>query len=334
MPLARVLRRPDVTRVALLDDFQDVGRTMGPWSRLGDRVSVEAFTEPIRGEDELVAALEPFEVIVAMRERTAFPRSLIERLPKLRLFVTTGMVNASVDFDALRERGVTACGTGAGGAATMELTWALLLAVSRHVCEEDRMMRAGGWQHTIGTELDGRTLGLVGLGRIGGLMVPVAHAFGMKVIAWSQNMTAADARAHGAERVEKEALFASADFVSIHYKLSERSIGIVGEAEIAVMKPTAFLVNTSRGPVLDERALLAALRSGDIAGAALDVFDDEPLAREHPLRSAPRTVLSPHTGYVARGAYERWWPEVVENVEAFLDESPVRVLGEATPSRR
>jgi phosphoglycerate dehydrogenase-like enzyme len=323
-----------VTRVALLDDFQDVGRAMGPWSRLGDRVSVEAFTEPIRAEDELVAALAPFEVIVAMRERTAFPRSLIERLPKLELFITTGMVNASVDFDALRERDVTVCGTGAGGAATMELTWALLLAVARHVCEEDRMMRAGGWQHTLGTELDGRTLGLLGLGRIGSLMVPVARAFGMNVIAWSQNMTAADARAHGAERVEKQALFADADFVSIHYKLSERSVGIVGAAELALMQPTAFLINTSRGPLLDEHALLAALHNGDIAGAALDVFDEEPLPREHPLRSAPRTVLSPHTGYVARGAYERWWPEIVENVEAFLDESPVRLVGGASGTRR
>jgi phosphoglycerate dehydrogenase-like enzyme len=230
--------------VALLDDFQDLGRTMGPWSRLQGRVAVEAFNEAILGEDRLAATLAPFEVIVAMRERTPFPRSLIERLPKLRLLITTGMHNAALDFDALAERGVTVCGTTSGGASTVELTWALLLAASRHICEEDRAIRNGGWQHTIGPELEGRTLGLLGLGRIGAMMVPVARAFGMRVIAWSQNMTASDASAAGAERVEKEDLFRRSDFVSVHYKLSARSVGIVGAEEIAWMKPTAYLINT------------------------------------------------------------------------------------------
>lgn len=314
-------------KVALLDDFQDVGRTMGPWSRLGDRVEVTAFPDPIHGEDALAETLAPFEVIVAMRERTAFPRSLIARLPNLRLLVTTGMANAAIDLDALREQGVTVCGTGSSGASTLELTWALLLAVSRHLCEEDRGVRDGDWQHTIGPELGGRTLGLVGLGRIGRQMVPVAQAFGMEVIAWSQHLTAADARAVGAEYVEKEELFARADFVSIHYKLSERSVGIVGAAELGAMKPTAFLINTSRGPLLDTESLLVALREGRIAGAGLDVYDEEPLPREHPLRSAPRTVLTPHIGYVATGTYERWWREIVEDVEAFLEGDPIRVLG-------
>jgi phosphoglycerate dehydrogenase-like enzyme len=318
--------------VALLDDFQDLGRTMGPWSRLQGRVAVEAFNETIAGEDQLAAALAPFEVIVVMRERTPFPRSLIERLPKLRLLITTGMHNAALDFEALAERGVTVCGTTSGGASTVELTWALLLAASRHICEEDRAIRDGGWQHTIGPELEGRTLGLLGLGRIGAMMVPVARAFGMQVIAWSQNMTASDASAAGTEHVEKEALFRRSDFVSVHYKLSARSVSIVGEREIARMKPTAFLINTSRGPLVDQDALLAALHDGRIAGAALDVYDEEPLPHDHPLRSAPRTVLSPHIGYVASGPYERWWREIVENVEAFLDGEPVRLIGAGAPS--
>jgi phosphoglycerate dehydrogenase-like enzyme len=265
-------------------------------------------------------------VIVAMRERTAFPRSLIERLGNLRLLVTTGMANAAIDTQALCERGVIACGTTGSSPATLELTWALLLGVSRHLCEEDRTIREGGWQHTIGTELAGRTLGLVGLGRIGSAMVPVADAFGMHVIAWSENLTADGAHAAGTERVEKQELFARADFVSIHYKLSERSRGIVGTREIARMKPTAFLVNTSRGPLVDTQALLDALHEQRIAGAALDVYDEEPLPPAHPLRSTPRTLLSPHLGYVASSAYERWWREIVEDVEAFLDGDPVRVI--------
>jgi phosphoglycerate dehydrogenase-like enzyme len=316
-----------MTKVALLDDFQDVGRAMGPWSRLDGRVEVTAFTDSILGEDALADTLAPFEIVVAMRERTAFPRSLVERLPNLRLLVTTGMGNAAIDLAALHERGVTVCGTGSSSASTLELTWALLLAVSRHLCEEDRSVREGGWQHTIGPELAGRTLGLVGLGRIGSMMVPVAAAFGMKVIAWSQHLTREDARAAGAERVEKEDLFARADFVSVHYKLGERSVGIVGAAEIAVMKPTAILVNTSRGPLVDDDALLVALVQGRIAGAGLDVYDQEPLPADHPLRSAPRTVLTPHIGYVATGLYERWWREIVEDVEAFLGGDPIRVIG-------
>jgi phosphoglycerate dehydrogenase-like enzyme len=316
-----------IVKVALLDDFQRLGRTMGPWSRLGERVEVTGFSETIAGEDALAAALQPFAVIVAMRERTAFPRLVVERLPNLRLLVTTGMANAALDLEALRERGVTVSGTEGFSQSTMELTWALLLAVSRHVCEEDRAVRQGGWQHTIGPELAGRTLGIVGLGRIGRQMVPVARAFGMEVIAWSQHLTAAEARDGGAEAVAKEELFARSDFVSIHYKLSERSVGIVGAQELGAMKARAFLVNTSRGPLVDLQALLTALNEGLIAGAALDVYDEEPLPPDHPLRSAPRTVLTPHIGYVARGIYERWWPQIVEDVEAFLDGEPIRVLG-------
>ncbi len=315
-----------MVKVALLDDFQDVGRTLGPWQRLGEAVAVTTFTEAIKGVDELARALEPFEVIVAMRERTAFPRELIARLPKLRLIVTTGTSNAAIDRDALRDHGITLCGTTIGLAATLQLAWALLLAVSRHVVAEDRAIREGRWQHTIGPELDGRTLGLVGLGRIGSAMVPIARAFGMDVIAWSEHLTDVRAREAGAVRADKRELFERADFVSIHYRLSDRSRGLVSTAELAAMKPTAYLVNTSRGPIVDTDALLAALREGRIAGAGLDVYDEEPLPADHPLRSAPRTVLTPHIGYVSIGTYESWWEQIVEDVEGFLAGTPIRVI--------
>jgi phosphoglycerate dehydrogenase-like enzyme len=315
-----------MTRVALLDDFQDVGRTLADWDRLGDAVEVTPFTAAIKGLDKLERTLAPFEVIVAMRERTAFPRELIARLPNLQLIVTTGMVNAAIDLDAARESGVTVCGTTGFSASTLQLTWALLLAVSRHLVAEDRAIREGGWQHTIGPELDGRTLGLVGLGRLGSAMVPIARAFGMEVIAWSQNLTDVQAQEAGAKRVSKRELFERADFVSVHYKLSERSQGLIGAEELQAMKPTAFLINTSRGPIVDTQALLAALEDGTIAGAGLDVYDEEPLPADHPLRSAPRTVLTPHIGYVSTGTYEAWWPQIVEDIEAFLAGSPVRVV--------
>jgi phosphoglycerate dehydrogenase-like enzyme len=324
-PEPTFVRDGEPLAVALLDDYQDVGRTLGPWSRLDGRVSLEAFVRPLARE-RLVATLARFDAIVAMRERTPFDRALVEGLPRLRLLVTTGMHNAALDLDALGERGVTVCGTEADGSTTVELTWALLLALARNVCEEDRSLRAGGWQHTLGAELRGRTLGLIGLGRLGRGMVPVARAFGMEVIAWSQNLTPAAARAAGAVRVEKDELLRSADFISLHYKLSPRSIGLLGARELALIKPTAFVINTSRGPLIDERALLGALHDGRIAGAALDVYDREPLPEGDPLRSAPRTVLTPHIGYVARGTYERWWPEIVEDVAGFLDGSPLRVI--------
>jgi len=314
-------------KVAVLDDYQAVARQMGPWQRLGSQIELTVFTEVIAGRPDLAELLEPFEIVVAMRERTLFPRGLIERLPNLRQLVTTGPFNAAIDLEAAAEQGVTVSATGFSMASTFELTWALMLAVSRHIVEEDRSLRAGGWQHTIGPELSGRTLGLVGLGNLGKMMVPVARGFGMDVIAWSQNLEAAEAEAAGARAVSKVELFSESDFISVHYKLSERSRGVVGVAEFAQMKPTAFLVNTSRGPLVDENALVEALRSGSIAGAALDVFTTEPLPLDHPLRSTPRTVLSPHIGYVATGHYEGWWNDVVEDIESFLNGAPMRVIG-------
>jgi phosphoglycerate dehydrogenase-like enzyme len=273
----------------------------------------------VRDTDDLVAALAGAEVVVAMRERTRFDAERLARLPDLRLLVTTGMANAAIDLDAAAANGIVVCGTGGRPRHTVELTWALILALLRSVPAEDARVRAGGWQHTLGTELDGATLGLVGLGRIGSAMVPIARAFGMDVVAWSRNLDAAHATKVGAEAVSKGELFGRADVVSVHYKLSPRSEGIVGAAEIGAMKPTAYFVNTSRGPLVDTAALLRALHDGAIAGAALDVYDREPLPPDDPLRSAPGTVLTPHLGYVTRENYRVFFADVVEDVEAWLD---------------
>jgi phosphoglycerate dehydrogenase-like enzyme len=312
--------------VALLDDYQDVGRALGPWDTLGDAVEVTAFRHHIADDEALIAALEPFEVIVAMRERTPFGRARLERLPNLRLLVTTGRANASIDVGAARALGVVVCGTDGLAAATYELTWALILAVTRGVVAEDRAMRAGGWQHTLGIELAGRTLGVAGLGRLGRQVARIGQAFEMRVIAWSQNLDTARAEAIGVEAVSKERLLGESDVLTIHLKLSDRTRGLFGTDELALMKRSAYLVNTSRGPIVDEAALVSALRGGTIAGAALDVYDLEPLPADHPLLSAPNTVLTPHIGYVARSNYEVFWRDVVEDVGAYLAGAPVRVV--------
>ncbi len=314
------------TPVAVLDDYQGVAEALGPWDELGDAVSVTAFRDHVDDDDELVTLLGAFEVVVAMRERTPFPAHRLERLPNLRLLVTTGMANASIDVAAARRQGIVVAGTGGLSAPTAELTWGLILAVTRHVCAEDRRVRAGGWQRTIGPELSGRTLGVLGLGRLGRRVAAVAQAFEMDVIAWSQNLRSEDAAELGVEAVSKEDLFRRADVLTIHTRLSDRTRGLVTAAELALMKPTAYLVNTSRGPIVDEAALLAALNDGTIAGAALDVYDIEPLPAGHPLRSAPNTVLTPHLGYVSEGSYEVYFREAVEDIAAFLDGEPVRVL--------
>jgi phosphoglycerate dehydrogenase-like enzyme len=280
---------------------------------------VETLTEPVADTDALVAALAGAPVVVAMRERTRFDAERLGRLGDLRLLVTTGMGNAAIDLSAAAANGVVVSGTGGRPRHTVELTWGLILALLRSIPAEDARVRAGGWQHTIGTELDGATLGLVGLGRLGSAMVPVARAFGMDVIAWSRNLDAARAAEAGAEAVAKEDLFRRADVVSVHYKLSARSEGLVGAAELASMKPSAYFVNTSRGPLVDTDALLRALHDGAIAGAALDVYDREPLPPDDPLRTAPRTVLTPHLGYVTRENYRAFFADVVEDIEAWLD---------------
>jgi len=313
-------------RVAILDDYQQVALACGPWDRLADLVDVSAFPDHIAADDELVARLSGHEVVVAMRERTPFPRARLERLGDLRLLVTTGRANAAIDLDAARELGIVVCGTAGLAAPTAELTWALILAVTRRVCDEDRAIRTGGWQHTIGPELEGRTLGVMGLGRQGSRVAAIGRAFGMRVIAWSQNLRAEDAAAEGVDAVSKETLLAEADIVTLHLRLSDRTRGLIGADELATMKPGAYLVNTSRGPIVDEAALLQALHAGTIAGAALDVYDVEPLPAGHPLRSAPNTVLTPHLGYVSTGSYDVYFAGVVEAIEAYLAGSPVGVL--------
>jgi phosphoglycerate dehydrogenase-like enzyme len=316
----------DQPRVVVLDDYQRIALESGPWDRLAGRCAVDTLTEHVAATDALVAALEGAEVVVAMRERTPFDADRLGRLPDLRLLVTTGMGNAAIDLDAAARNGVVVCGTRGRPRHTVELTWGLILALLRAIPAEDARIRACGWQHTVGTELDGATLGLVGLGRIGSAMVPIARAFGMDVIAWSQNLDAPRAAAAGTEAVGRDDLFRRADVVSIHYKLSDRSRGIVGRAEIAAMRPTAYLVNTSRGPLVDTAALVEALHDGAIAGAALDVFDREPLPPDDPLRTAPRTVLTPHLGYVTRENYRVFFADVVDDIAAWLDGRVERLL--------
>lgn len=312
-------------RIAILDDYQGVALSSADWASLGAE-EVVPFHGHIPDTPDLVAELRPFDVVVAMRERTPFTAERLRLLPDLRLLVTTGMRNASIDVAAAAAAGVTVCGTGGSAAATPELTWALILSLVRHVPEEDRRMREGGWQRTIGFGLHGRTLGIIGLGNIGRRVAEIGRVFGMEVLAWSQNLPGTAADEAGAVAVSKDELFAESDVITVHYKLSDRSVGLVGARELGLMKPTAFLVNTSRGPIVDTDALLAALRSGAIAGAGLDVYDEEPLPGGHPLRSAPRTVLTPHLGYVTDDGYRKFYGDAVEDIAAFTAGRPVRVI--------
>lgn len=315
-----------MTRVAVLDDYQDVAESLADWDSLPDGTEVVFFSYHLTDEDALVERLAEFDVVVLMRERTAFPRSLISRLPRLKLIVTAAMRNVAIDVDAARDRGVVVSGTEGSGGATLDLTWGLILALLRHVPAEDAALRAGRWQTTLGEGLAGKTLALMGLGRLGSGVARVGRAFGMDVIAWSENLTAERAAEVGATRVERDELFAAADVLSIHVVLSGRTRGLVGAKDLAAMKPTAYLINTSRGPVVDETALIDALRSRQIAGAGLDVYDIEPLPMSHPLRSAPHTVLTPHIGFVTRETYREWYGGAVEDIAAFLSGKPIRVL--------
>ena len=314
-----------VTRVAILDDYQDVARRLADWKSLPAEVVV--FRDHLSDESKVAARLADFDVVVAMRERTPFPRSLFERLPRLRLLVTTGMRNASIDLRAAADRGVVVSGTAGLPSPTAELTWALILALVRHVPREDRATREGRWQETLGTTLKGRTLGVLGLGQLGSRVARVGKAFEMDVIAWSQNLTAVRATAVGATLAgSRDELLARADVVTIHLVLSDRTRGLVGARELGLMRPTAYLVNTSRGPIGDEDALIATLRAGKIAGAGLDVFDEEPLPADHPLRRLPNTVITPHLGYVTEETYQIFYSQALEDIRAFQAGAPVRVL--------
>jgi phosphoglycerate dehydrogenase-like enzyme len=314
------------TRVAILDDYQGVALSMADWPSLGAGVSVHPFRERFGREDDIAERLRNFDVIVAMRERTPFPASLIERLPTLKLLVTTGRRNAAIDVNAAVARGIVVCGTSTLSTPPAELTWGLILSLARSIPRESTAMRTGAWQSTVGVGLHGKTLGVVGLGRLGSDVARIGQAFGMQVVAWSQNLTRDRTDAAGVELVGKDDLFRRADVVTVHLVLSDRTRGIIGERELAMMKPTALLVNTARGPIVDEHALIHALRHSVIAGAGLDVFDEEPLPADHPLRRLERALLTPHLGYVTSENYRLAYGEAVEDVRAFLAGAPVRVI--------
>lgn len=317
---------PELDRLAILDDYQGVARALGPWDRLPDGLPIEVFRDTVSDPDALAERLRPFDALVIMRERTPFPRALVERLPKLRLLVTTGMRNRSVDLAACAESGITVCGTPGFGNPTVDLTWGLILSLMRRIPEQERALREGRWQVALGNGLEGKTLGVLGLGNLGARVARVGAAFGMRVIAWSANLTDERAAAAGATRVDKATLMAEADVLTLHVVLSDRTRGVVGADDLARMKKSAVVVNTSRGPLIDQAALIAALREGRIAGAGLDVYDQEPLPPDHPILSAPDTVLTPHLGYVTEENYRVYFEGAVEAVEGYLKGSPVRVL--------
>jgi len=305
--------------IAVLDDYQGAAGEMADWSPLHGRAGVVVFRDHLSEPDAIVERLQPFDVICVMRERTPLTRAIIERLPRLRLIASTGAVNASIDLGAARERGISVVHTGYTSHGVIELTWALLLGAIRSIPAEVNSVRSGGWQVAVGGDLSGRTLGLVGLGRTGSAMTRIARAFDMNVIAWSQNLTDEKAAAAGARLVPKAALFRESDIVSLHLVLSSRTRGIVGAAEFALMKPSAWFVNTSRGPLTDEAALIEALQTKRIAGAALDVFATEPLPLDHPFRTLSNVVATPHVGFVTRQTYETFYRDSVANIVAWLD---------------
>jgi len=315
-------------RCAVLDDYQGVALSAADWGVLRGQVEVDVFRDPFSGPDDLVAALSGHEIVVIMRERTRFDADVLARLPALRLLVTTGMRNAAIDLDAAGRQGVVVCGTGGRSEPTAELTWALVLGTARHIVTEAGALRSGGpWQQTVGVDLAGSRLGVVGLGTVGRQVARIGLAFGMDVLAWSPHLTEARAAEVGvALAASKEELLATSDVVTIHLVLSERTHHLVGAAELALMRPSAILVNTSRGPIVDERALVAALEDGTISGAGLDVFDTEPLPVDHPLRRLPTVLATPHVGYVTGRTYERFYGDVVEDISAYLAGAPIRGL--------
>ncbi|MFE2158625.1 D-2-hydroxyacid dehydrogenase family protein [Streptomyces lydicus] len=315
-------------RCAVLDDYQGVALSTADWSPLADAVDVRTLRQPFRSEDEVVAAIGDCEIVVAMRERTPFPASLLARLPRLRLLITSGMRNAAIDLDAAARHGVTVCGTASNTEPPVELTWALILGLARDVVTENTALRAGGpWQSTLGADLHGRTLGLLGLGKIGTRVARIGLAFGMDVVAWSRNLTPERAAEAGVRATAtKEELLEGSDFVSVHLVLGERTRGLLGADELRRMRPTSYLINTSRAAIVDQSALLQALRENWIAGAGLDVFEQEPLPADHPLRTLPNVLALPHLGYVTRRNYEGYFQQAVEDITAFLAGAPIRQL--------
>ncbi|MBW2146154.1 MAG: D-2-hydroxyacid dehydrogenase family protein [Deltaproteobacteria bacterium] len=313
-------------RIALLDDYQGAAMKSAPWDNLPDNCVLEVFRDHLKDQDAVALRIKDFEVVMALRERTPFPRSLLKKLPNLKLLATAGMRNASIDLKAATELGILVCGTSSYKSSTVELAWGLILAVTRNIPREHYGTVAGKWQQTLGVGLEGKTLGILGLGHIGGKVAEVARAFRMRIIAWSQNLKEERASECGAQRVEKEELFKQADILTIHTVLSDRTRGLISHKELRMMKPTAYLINTSRGPIVDEKALIKALRSKVIAGAGLDVFDEEPLPKNHALFGQENVILTPHLGYVTEEVYRIFYGETLENIINFLKGEPQRVL--------
>jgi phosphoglycerate dehydrogenase-like enzyme len=313
-------------RITVLDDYQDVARASADWTAVSEHYDLDVLTAHIDNPDALVERLRDSEVVVAMRERTPFPASTLERLPNLKLLVTTGMRNASIDVAAAKAQGITACGTSGSGSGVPELVIGMMVALGRNFLAEDRSIRDGGWQHTIGPGLAGRTLGLVGLGRLGTAVATIARVMSMDVVAWSPHLTDERAAAAGVRRVGKRELFETSDYVSVHLVLGDGTRGLIGADELAAMRPTAYFINTSRGPIVDEAALLDVLQRKAIAGAGLDVYDTEPLPDDHPLRTMPNTLLLPHLGYVTTEGYEVFYGDAVEDIVAWREGRPVREL--------
>ena len=315
-------------RCAVLDDYQNVAMQTADWSPVANEVEIEVFHRPLGDEASVIRALQKFSIVCLMRERTLFSKAVFEGLPGLRLLVTTGMRNAAIDLAAARERNVTVCGTESTGHPTAELAFGLMLELARKIGHENARLKAGAWwQETIGIDLFGKTLGIVGLGRLGSRAAAIGRAFGMQLVAWSQNLTEDKAREAGATRVEKDERFRRADFITIHLQLSPRTRGLVGAKELGLMKKSAFLINTSRGPIVEEAALISALRERRIAGAGIDVYDVEPLPQDHPLRKIDNAVLTPHLGYVTQDTFRIFYRQTVEDIRAFIDGKPVRVIG-------
>ena len=306
-------------KIAVLDDYQNVALDSADWSVLSDRADIAVFQNHLADSGAVIERLLPFDIVCVMRERTPLPRSIIERLPNLKLIASTGPVNASIDVAAAGDHGIVVAHTGYRSDPTVEFTWALILACARNIVTENNSIRAGGWQRTVGTDLHGKILGVLGLGRIGSQVARIGSAFGMKLVAWSQNMTSETANAVGASLVSKEQLFEQADILTIHLVLSSRTRNLVGSAELARMKPAARLINASRGPIVDEQALISALQKRQLGGAAIDVFDSEPLPPSHPFRTLDNVLATPHIGYVSRGLYKTFYEDTVSNIRKWLE---------------
>jgi phosphoglycerate dehydrogenase-like enzyme len=312
--------------IAILDDYQNVALKLADWSSLKGRAHITVFNDHVSDPGKLIERLKPFDVICVMRERTPLPCQIIERLPNLKMIASTGRRNASIDIAAAIERGIIVSATGYSPTPTVELTWALIHALVRNLPAEYASVRRGGWQLSVGDDLHGKTLGIVGLGNIGSRVAKVAHALGMSVIAWSQNLTREKAEENGARLVTKETLFREADIVTVHLVLSQRTVGIIGASELEMMKPSAYLINASRGPLVAESALVAALKNRKIAGAGLDVYDIEPLPLDHPFRSLENVITTPHIGFVIKRTYETFYGHTVENILGWMEGRPIRVM--------